>query len=92
MNLVVGYAIGRLGLFGMEPLRGSVAVCDLGCALVLLSFGLMVFVEGDQADGPSGSDSESFRAKYSRWREEHARRRPSVIEAAGTVLVSCAAV
>ncbi|CAE7713359.1 TMEM144, partial [Symbiodinium sp. KB8] len=55
VNLVVGYVIGRFGIFGMESLHGNVKVCDAGCALVLVSFILMVFVESDEA--PSGSSS-----------------------------------
>ena len=45
VNLVVGYNIGRFGIFGMEKLEGNVQICDIGCCLVLLSFILMVFVE-----------------------------------------------
>ncbi|CAE7482533.1 TMEM144 [Symbiodinium microadriaticum] len=94
VNLVVGYVIGRFGIFGMESLHGNVKVCDAGCALVLVSFILMVFVESDEA--PSGSSSatategdQGFREDYQRWRQDHVKaRRPSVMEAAGSVLVS----
>lgn len=113
VNLMVGYNIGRFGIFGMEPLKGDVKICDLGCCLVLVSFVLMVFVEeGDRVDGPAQFDSsveaamaelqrhhstasavqedQVLREKYSRWRDDHVsgRRRSSVMEAAGTVLVS----
>eukprot|EP00439_Symbiodinium_sp_Y106_P021297 s127_g2.t1 len=94
VNLVVGYVIGRFGIFGMESLHGNVKVCDAGCALVLVSFILMVFVEGDET--PAGSSSatategdQGFREDYQRWRQDHVKaRRPSVMEAAGSVLVS----
>ncbi|CAK9030903.1 Transmembrane protein 144 homolog A (Transmembrane protein 144 homolog 1), partial [Durusdinium trenchii] len=112
VNLVVGYGIGRFGIFNMEKLTGNVEICDIGCCLVLVSFVIMVFVEeaGDKQQDLSdrqglaestqdelteGGRSEQqsnqdFREKYTRWREDHVApaRRHSVIEAAGTVLVS----
>ncbi|CAE7402574.1 TMEM144 [Symbiodinium natans] len=91
VNLVVGYVIGRFGIFGMESLRGNVKVCDAGCGLVLISFILMVFVESEEA--PKGATTaegdQGFREDYQRWRQDHVKaRRPSVMEAAGSVLVS----
>lgn len=106
--------IGRFGIFGMEPLKGHVKICDLGCCLVLVSFILMVFVEeGDRVDAnavdasvdsaaamselprhhstaSAVQEDQVLREKYSRWRDDHVsgRRRSSVMEAAGTVLVS----
>lgn len=114
VNLMVGYGIGRFGIFGMEPLKGDVKICDLGCCLVLVSFILMVFVEeGDRVDAnavdasvdsaaamselprhhstaSAVQEDQVLREKYSRWRDDHVsgRRRSSVMEAAGTVLVS----
>lgn len=46
VNLMVGYLIGRFGFFGIPRLQGDpIAFCDVGCALVLVSFVVMVFVE-----------------------------------------------
>eukprot|EP00913_Durusdinium_trenchii_P012808 g12026.t1 len=55
-NMIVGYLVGRNGLFGLPRLQpafaGSLYVCDLGCLLVLVSFVGLLLVEG------RGSDSE----------------------------------
>mmetsp|Transcript_101836 Transcript_101836/g.263767 ORF Transcript_101836/g.263767 Transcript_101836/m.263767 type:complete len:431 (-) Transcript_101836:208-1500(-) len=45
VNLMVGYATGRLGLFGLSKLEGNLQMCDLGCGLILLSFVIMNFVQ-----------------------------------------------
>jgi len=50
VNLVVGYLVGRLGLFGVPVLQGDLHICDLGCGLILTSFIVMVFVETDGGD------------------------------------------
>ncbi|CAK9080143.1 unnamed protein product [Durusdinium trenchii] len=128
VNLVVGYGIGRFGIFNMEKLTGNVEATGRWMTAfsqprswesrradeheVLVSFVIMVFVEeaGDKQQDLSdrqglaestqdelteGGRSEQqsnqdFREKYTRWREDHVApaRRHSVIEAAGTVLVS----
>eukprot|EP00928_Gymnodinium_smaydae_P045812 TRINITY_DN30494_c0_g1_i1.p1 TRINITY_DN30494_c0_g1~~TRINITY_DN30494_c0_g1_i1.p1 ORF type:complete len:521 (-),score=124.41 TRINITY_DN30494_c0_g1_i1:408-1970(-) len=63
VNLVVGYLVGRFGFFGLNQLEGTIWVCDFGCALVLVSFVLMVFVEGgdDTAAAPARSRGGSGR-------------------------------
>ncbi|CAE8673322.1 unnamed protein product [Polarella glacialis] len=82
VNLIVGYVVGRFGLFGMKELTGSVALCDAGCALVLCSFVLLVFVEGDEPPEsqppaplpPSVFEADQeFREMYNRWRQGEAR-------------------
>merc|ERR1719195_1791650 len=45
VNLIVGYVVGRFGIFGVKPLQGNIPVCDFGCFLILISFIVMVFVE-----------------------------------------------
>eukprot|EP00929_Paragymnodinium_shiwhaense_P107825 TRINITY_DN74184_c0_g1_i1.p1 TRINITY_DN74184_c0_g1~~TRINITY_DN74184_c0_g1_i1.p1 ORF type:complete len:425 (+),score=34.56 TRINITY_DN74184_c0_g1_i1:78-1352(+) len=85
VNLVVGYAVGRLGLFGLPVMASSypngLLICDGGAALLLVSFVIMIFVEGgpDTAAEPalgkrhpklrldSGLDEE-FRQQYRKWR------------------------
>mmetsp|Transcript_50375 Transcript_50375/g.155751 ORF Transcript_50375/g.155751 Transcript_50375/m.155751 type:complete len:427 (+) Transcript_50375:64-1344(+) len=45
VNLMVGYVVGRFGVFGVSRLQGSLELCDSGCLLILISFVIMVFVE-----------------------------------------------
>lgn len=52
VNLVVGYIVGRNGMFGVPSLQvafeGSLYFCDFGCGLILVSFILILFVEGQE--------------------------------------------
>lgn len=75
--------MGRFGLFQMERLQGNLLICDLGCALILISFVVMVFVEGDEK-GTSPRQSlelpppifpidNHYREMYQRWRQGEAR-------------------
>ncbi|OLP97152.1 Cytosolic carboxypeptidase 6 [Symbiodinium microadriaticum] len=84
VNLMVGYVVGRLGLFGMAPLEGSLHVCDAGCALILASFIIMVFVEGEQGNESQPSTpielprplfqiDPNYREMYHRWRQGESR-------------------
>lgn len=78
VNLVVGYNVGRWGWFGVPVLSGNIALCDCGCALILLSFVVMVFVEPDaeaatcQGRRRLGTVAEEalpeYRAIYRHWR------------------------
>jgi len=52
VNLVVGYLVGRLGLFGVKHLQGNLQMCDLGCFFVLVSFSVMCLVEQDEESDP----------------------------------------
>lgn len=58
VNLMVGYCIGRFGLFGVTPLTGQLVYCDGGCLLILMSFFIMVFVEAGHGDDEDSEDSE----------------------------------
>lgn len=83
VNLMVGYVVGRFGLFQMERLQGNLLVCDLGCALILISFVVMVFVEGEEKGTSRGQNLElpppifpidnHYREMYQRWRQGEAR-------------------
>eukprot|EP00931_Biecheleriopsis_adriatica_P027709 TRINITY_DN16617_c0_g1_i3.p1 TRINITY_DN16617_c0_g1~~TRINITY_DN16617_c0_g1_i3.p1 ORF type:complete len:469 (+),score=68.18 TRINITY_DN16617_c0_g1_i3:55-1461(+) len=103
VNLVVGYVVGRFGIFGMEPLQGNVQVCDGGCALVLVSFLLLVFVEDSGSSTELPADDmqlppallqidEGYREMYHRWRVGEAREAGgesrSLVEAASDALIS----
>jgi len=59
VNLIVGYCIGRFGLFGVARLAGNLIFCDIGCLLILLSFFMMVFVEAGHDDDETDSDADS---------------------------------
>eukprot|EP00929_Paragymnodinium_shiwhaense_P063734 TRINITY_DN31870_c0_g1_i1.p1 TRINITY_DN31870_c0_g1~~TRINITY_DN31870_c0_g1_i1.p1 ORF type:complete len:439 (-),score=68.62 TRINITY_DN31870_c0_g1_i1:233-1549(-) len=50
VNLIVSYIIGRFGLFGVNQLKGNFYACDAGCFLVLISFMVLVFVEGSEGE------------------------------------------
>ncbi|CAJ1405172.1 unnamed protein product [Effrenium voratum] len=63
VNLMVGYCIGRFGLFGVKKLSGELWICDIGCGLILLSFFAMVFVEAGhepESDDSDASECESL--------------------------------
>jgi len=66
VNLMVGYCIGRFGLFGVTPLTGELIYCDGGCLLILMSFFIMVFVEAghgdDLEDSEDSEESDESRA------------------------------
>eukprot|EP00929_Paragymnodinium_shiwhaense_P033786 TRINITY_DN18494_c0_g1_i2.p1 TRINITY_DN18494_c0_g1~~TRINITY_DN18494_c0_g1_i2.p1 ORF type:complete len:425 (+),score=56.74 TRINITY_DN18494_c0_g1_i2:238-1512(+) len=55
INLVVGYGVGRLGLFGLPRLETSLPhgllMCDIGCLILLIGFVIMIFVENDDHGG-----------------------------------------
>ncbi|CAE7521151.1 tmem144A [Symbiodinium pilosum] len=75
VNLMVGYLVGRFGLFGM----------DAGCALILVSFVIMVFVEGEHGNEerqpstpidlpqPMFQIDTNYREMYHRWRQGETR-------------------
>eukprot|EP00928_Gymnodinium_smaydae_P027105 TRINITY_DN21073_c0_g1_i1.p1 TRINITY_DN21073_c0_g1~~TRINITY_DN21073_c0_g1_i1.p1 ORF type:complete len:477 (+),score=62.63 TRINITY_DN21073_c0_g1_i1:203-1432(+) len=81
VNLIVGYSVGRFGLFGVPQLQGCVGLCDVGCCCILVSFLVMIFVETEphktqeagQTMSPlppllfDGLDLE-YRESYHRWR------------------------
>ncbi|CAK9033122.1 unnamed protein product [Durusdinium trenchii] len=85
VNLMVGYVVGRFGFFQMERLKGDLMVCDLGCSLILISFVVMVFVEGDSQRPRSQRVTilelppaifpidHHYREMYQRWRQGEAR-------------------
>ncbi|CAE7615106.1 tmem144A [Symbiodinium natans] len=84
VNLMVGYIVGRLGLFDMARLEGNLHVCDAGCTLILASFVIMVFVEGEQGDAHQPSQpaelpppmfqiDPNYREMYHRWRQGESR-------------------
>lgn len=57
---MVGYCIGRFGLFGVKQLTGEIIYCDVGCFLILCSFFAMVFVEANHnEDNEDNDDSEA---------------------------------
>lgn len=69
VNLMVGYCIGRFGLFGVKKLTGELIYCDIGCFLVLASFFAMVFVEAgheskDDSDSEGSSDESALSAEW----------------------------
>jgi len=69
VNLMVGYCIGRFGLFGVKTLSGQLIFCDLGCLLILASFFAMVFVEAgheSKDDSDSEGSSEESGAEWTR--------------------------
>lgn len=59
VNLMVGYGVGRWGLFGLPKLEGTLSACDAGFVLILISFLLMVGVETADPDilEPAGRSS-----------------------------------
>ena len=59
VNLMVGYCIGRFGLFGVKQIKGEILYCDVGCFLILCSFFAMVFVETGHHAEDSESDEDS---------------------------------
>lgn len=91
VNLLVGYSIGRFGLFGMPRMEPSVEngvfYCDFACLVLLAGFIIMVFVDSeDQTPNEriplapriienSEEDIEEFRKRYRQWRRGEASRR-----------------
>jgi len=60
VNLMVGYIVGRVGLFGVAPLRGNLLLCDAGCLLILVSFIAMIFVEQDPEEDAGDASQSMF--------------------------------
>jgi len=62
-NMIVGYLIGRHGLFGVPRLQpafeGSLFFCDAGCGLILLSFACMLLVESNEKQEPKEDGDRS---------------------------------
>lgn len=60
VNLMVGYCVGRFGLFGLEKMKPTaphgLLFCDIGCGILLIGFVLMVIVE---SLGTEVSESEN---------------------------------
>ncbi|CAE7612148.1 tmem144B [Symbiodinium natans] len=63
-NMIVGYVVGRNGLFGLPTLEpafdGSLYVCDVGCCLILVSFVALLLVEGGE-DTSKEKEADSSR-------------------------------
>ncbi|CAJ1361694.1 unnamed protein product, partial [Effrenium voratum] len=97
VNLMVGYLVGRFGFFGMDPLKGNLPVCDFGCGLILLSFVIMVFVEGDERKAEALAPAifqvdQNYREMYHRWRQGEAKGAKDPLSPSASELNATAAV
>merc|ERR1719384_1262274 len=80
---MVGYSVGRFGLFGVPLMqtRGAYGhlCCDIGCMLLLIGFVILVFVESDSGTDLQGAARENtpqrdetnlFQERYRQWRKD----------------------
>ncbi|OLQ00843.1 Transmembrane protein 144-like B [Symbiodinium microadriaticum] len=66
-NMIVGYVVGRKGLFGLPALQpafdGSLIFCDVECCLILVSFVALLLVEGGGEKESNEKNSENTHPK-----------------------------
>lgn len=69
VNLIVGYCVGRFGMFGLKRLdpqaQNGLLICDLGCGILLLGFVIMVLVESSGGAEEPGSTVASITDSHS---------------------------